>query len=267
MKEPSRYDQLIEAIFFAHYEKGVASFEFQRSEIEKCARELGIRLPKNLGDLIYSFRFRTPLPQRIRATAPKGKQWVIRSAGRSVYCFAAAEIPSIVPNPMLVKTRIPDATPGIIAMYALNDEQALLAKLRYNRLIDIFTRVTCYSLQSHLRTTAPHLGQIETDEIYVGVDRSGAHYVFPVQAKGAREKLNIIQIEQDFELCKHKFQALICRPIGTQFLAENTIVLFEFERQDDAVRISQEKHYQLVPSEEVTAEMLEEYRRSVVSDD
>jgi len=267
MKEPSRYDQLIEAVFFAHYEKGVESFEFQRSEIEKYARELGIKLPKNLGDLIYSFRFRTPLPQRIRASVPKGKQWIIRSAGRSEYCFAAVRIPSIAPNPMLVKTRIPDATPGIIAMYALNDEQALLARLRYNRLIDIFTRVTCYSLQSHLRTTVPHVGQIETDEIYVGVDRSGAHYAFPVQAKGARERLSVIQIEQDFELCKHRFPSLICRPIGAQFLAQNTIVLFEFGQQDDAVRISQEKHYQLVPPEEVTPEMLEEYRRSVVPDD
>jgi len=40
-------------------------------------------------------------------------------------------------------------------MYALGDEQALLAKLRYNRLLDIFTGVVCYSLQNHLRTNVP----------------------------------------------------------------------------------------------------------------
>ena len=45
--------------------------------------------------------------------------------------------------------KIPDATPGIVQKYALADEQALLAKLRYNRLLDIFTGVTCYSLQNH----------------------------------------------------------------------------------------------------------------------
>lgn len=66
---------------------------------------------------------------------------------------------------MLAETKIPDSTPGIIAKYALNDEQALLAKVRYNRLIDIFTGVACYSLQSHLRTTVPKIGQVETDEI------------------------------------------------------------------------------------------------------
>ncbi|HLI09294.1 MAG TPA: hypothetical protein VKV40_22220 [Ktedonobacteraceae bacterium] len=63
----------------------------------------------------------------------------------------------------MAETKIPDSTPGLIAMYALGDEQALLAKLRYNRLIDIFTEVTCYSLQSHLRTTVPSIGQVETN--------------------------------------------------------------------------------------------------------
>jgi hypothetical protein len=70
----------------------------------------------------------------------------------------------------------------------LNDEQSLLAKLRYNRLIDIFTGLTCYPLQSHLRTTLRDGSQIETDEIYIGLDKRGAHYVIPVQAKGPEIK-------------------------------------------------------------------------------
>lgn len=68
----------------------------------------------------------------------------------------------------MTATKVPDATPGIVAKYAFNDEQALLAKVRYNRLVDIFTGVTCYSLQNHLRTTVSEIGQVETDEIYVG---------------------------------------------------------------------------------------------------
>jgi hypothetical protein len=45
--------------------------------------------------------------------------------------------------------------------------------MRYNRLLDIFTGVACYSLQNHLRTTVPDVGQVETDELYVGVDKNG----------------------------------------------------------------------------------------------
>src|SRR5690606_22377407 len=110
-------------------------------------------------------------------------RWIIRPRGQSLYRFALTYQPPIVPNPALLKIKIPEATPAVITRYALNDEQALLAKLRYNRLIDLFTGVVCYSLQNHLRTQIPEIGQLETDELYVGVDQSGAHYGIPIQAK------------------------------------------------------------------------------------
>jgi hypothetical protein len=166
----------------------------------------------------------------------------------------------LVPNENLAITKIPDATPGVIAKYALTDEQALLAKLRYNRLVDIFSGVTCYSLQNHLRTTVPHMGQVETDELYVGVDKKGSHYVFPVQGKGGRDKLNIVQIEQDLALCVHKFASLICRPLAAQFMQDDVIAMFEFEEREKGLGISSEKHYKLVPPEEVTEADLETYR-------
>ncbi len=142
----------------------------------------------------------------------------------------------------------------------MSDEQALLAKLRYNRLIDIFTGVTCYSLQNHLRTRAPGLGQVETDELYVGVDKKGAHYVFPIQAKGGKDRLSVVQIEQDIAVCAAKFPLLICRPVAAQFLQDDVIALFELERTGEAVRITSEKHYKLVPPDEVTEADLQNYR-------
>jgi hypothetical protein len=45
------------------------------------------------------------------------------------------------------------------------------------------------------------MGQVETDELYVGLDKKGAHYIFPIQAKGGSDKLNVVQIEQDFAVC------------------------------------------------------------------
>lgn len=225
----NRYQQIIERVFFSGYESGSREVEFEREDLERVALELGVRLPKNLGDIIYSFRYRTPLPESVLSRAPAGQEWVIRPAGRSHYRFVARTRLPIVPAPLMADTKVPDATPGVISMYALTDEQALLAKLRYNRLIDIFTGVACYSLQSHLRTTVRGVGQVETDELYVGVDRRGAHYVFPVQAKGRNEKLGVVQIEQDFAVCAEKFPSLICRPIAAQFMADDLIALFDFE--------------------------------------
>jgi hypothetical protein len=167
----------------------------------------------------------------------------------------------MTPNVNLSETKVPDATPGIVAKYAFNDEQALLARLRYNRLVDIFTGITCYSLQNHLRTTVPNMGQVETDEIYVGLDKKGVHYVFPLQAKGGKDKLNVVQIEQDFGVCEHKFPTLVCRPLGAQFIKDGVIVLFEFEQTAAGVRVSSEKHYRLVPPEEISEADLQGYRQ------
>jgi hypothetical protein len=259
MAMANRYSKIIEHIFLAHYRPGADRIVFSREEIEKAALKLKIKLPKNLGDLVYTFRYRGELPSSILKRCPKGKQWIIQGEGRSKYSFVATSFASISPTSNLTATKIPDATPGLISMYALSDEQALLAKLRYNRLIDIFTGVACYSLQSHLRSTVPDMGQVETDELYVGVDRRGAHYVFPIQAKGGRDSLNVVQISQDFSLCEAKFKHLICYPIGTQFMADDQIALFAFEKIGGEIKIFREKHYQLVPPAEISAEELTKY--------
>jgi hypothetical protein len=226
----------------------------------KFANNLGIDLPKNIGDLIYSFRYRAALPESIQSAAGKGKVWIIRSAGRGKYRFDLVPDRPLVPNDNLSTTKVPDSTPGVIAKYALSDEQAILAKVRYNRLVDIFTGVACYSLQSHLRTTVPGMGQVETDELYVGVDKKGIHYIFPVQAKGGADRLSIVQIEQDFALCASKFPSLICRPVAAQFMQDKVIAMFEFEQAAEGITVCCEKHYKLVPPEEVTEADLDAYR-------
>ena len=114
-------------------------------------------------------------------------------------------------------------------------------------MINIFTGVTCYSLQSHLRTSVPSLGQVETDEVYVGVDRQGAHYVIPVQAKGGNDRMSVVQIEQDIAVCAAKFEDAICRPLGAQFIQADLIALFEFESTAEGVRVRTERHHHLVP--------------------
>jgi hypothetical protein len=258
-KAPNRYTRILEAIFARHYKKGVTEIEFERSEINQAAEELGIILPKNLGDVLYSFRYRTLLPKSISSKTPKGYEWIIRPSGKGKYKLVIVRQSAFSPSETLVETKIPDATPGVIVSYSLNDEQSLLAKLRYNRLIDIFTSLTCYSLQSHLRTTLRGGSQIETDEIYIGLDKRGAHYVIPVQAKGKRDRIGVVQIEQDLEMCAAKFPRLVCRAIAAQYMDESLIALFEFEQTNEGIKVSSEKHYRLVRPDELSSDELQSY--------
>ena len=211
--------------------------------------------------MIYTFRYRADLPASVLEHAPAGETWIIRPAGSGRYRFVLVTDALLVPNPNLAVTKIPDATPGIISKYAFSDEQALLARVRYNRLIDVFLGITCYSLQNHLRTTVTNMGQVETDEIYIGVNKHGSHFAVPVQAKGGTDRLNRVQIEQDIAICAEKLPQLICRPVGAQFFDDEMIALFEFEQQGDDIKVSSEKHYQLVTPDAVTDQDLLAYRQ------
>ena len=262
----NRYAQLIEHVFFKHYTQGSSLVSFQREALEIAAAKLNISLPKNLGDIIYTFRYRAPLPESITKLAPKGMEWVIRASGKAKYDFCLTKQSRFAPNPLLSEIKIPDGTPGVIERYAFSDEQGLLAKLRYNRLIDIFTGLTCYSLQNHLRTTVPKIGQIEIDELYIGIDKKGAHYIIPVQAKGGRDQLGTVQIEQDYMMCRHKFPSLICCPVAAQFMDGDLIALFAFDIKDDReikVTIRDEKHYRLVNHHDLSDDEINEYRKMV----
>ena len=123
-----------------------------------------------------------PSPTKIQITQPEGLEWIIEGAGQSEYRFKLVPATRIVPNAALATIGIPDATPELVQeLYALDDEQALLAIVRYNRLIDTFLGLTTYSLQNHLRTTVKGVGQIEIDELYIGLDETG----LPLHHSGA----------------------------------------------------------------------------------
>lgn len=256
----NRYKQLAGWVFEKHFVQGATNVPWVRDELVEAAAALEIDLPKNLGDVLYAIRYRTSFPEVMIDAAPEGMEWVIRSTGRSKYTFDLIPFQvRIKPNLALTVTKIPDATPEIIAASALGDEQALLALVRYNRLIDIFLGVASYSLQNHLRTTAKGVGQVEVDEVYVAVDRHGRQFILPVQAKGGSDEIGITQTEQDLAVCAEKWPHMVCRPISAQFAADGRIALFELALQDNQVRVRREAHYKLVSANDITSDDLRGY--------
>jgi hypothetical protein len=249
------YKAILERIFFdkrfGGYKVGKNVIAFRREDIENAASALKLPRPKNLGDAVYSPRMRSGLPDSIVATQPNGLEWQIHIVGGGLYEFRLESPAGIVPRHDLATTDIPDATPGIIRAFAQSDEQALLAVIRYNRLIDVFLGLTTYSLQSHLRSTARtssgSKAQMEIDEIYVGLDKRGMQYAIPVQAKGGTDKLTALQTRQDLAWCAQNMPGAKCRPVSCQFMSEGRIALFELTVEDDTVKIVEERHYRLVP--------------------
>ena len=259
-KKLNRYQALIQKIFFDHFAGGATEFEFDREELEDGNTELGFRRVKNIGDVPYSFRYRRKLPDSILGTQPEGREWIILGAGKGRYRFKLFKKANVLPREGLVVTDIPDATPEVIRAHRLGDEQALLAIVRYNRLIDTFLGLTTYSLQNHLRTTVEDMGQIEVDELYVGLDKHGCHHIVPVQAKVGRDRIGVVQIVQDIGFVEQKFPGMRCRAIAAQFMKGGEIALFELTLQEDEIRVVEERHYRLVPAGKLDYESIRGYR-------
>jgi len=257
----AKYEQIVEKVFEQKYHSGLLRVSFTREELVRATEELGLARVKNLGDIPYSFRFRRELPDGIQKTAPQGTEWIIVGTGIGQYQFRIASPGKISPTPHIRPIKVPDATPEIVRHYAPGtDEQALLTRARYNRLIDIFTGITCYSIQNHLRTTVRDIGQVEVDEIYVGINKRGTHFVIPCQAKSPGDKFGIVQVMQDIALCEEKYPVAICKPIALQFMSDNGVAVLELAIVDEdellMLNIVEEKHYELVARDQISDDEL-----------
>ena len=114
-------------------------------------------------------------------------------------------------------------------------------------------------MQNHLRTKIgppQDRQQIEVDELYVGVDKSGNRYIVPVEAKGGTDTLSPLQLRNLFRVCEGNYEGLGPRPIAIQFKSgggngKDVIVMFELGMVGSNVMVKEEKHYILIPSEEM----------------
>lgn len=217
------------------------------TEAGEAGEAEGIRRHKNIGAVIYDYRFRRTLPQAIRDTErpAEDKFWRLQLAGRGRYRFRLGPNPIIVPGASFAKVQVYEATPEIITEFSIEDEQALLAKIRYNRLIDTFLGITAHSLQNHLRTSIKGYGQIEIDELYIGHDGRGELFVVPVQAKGRSDKLSSVQTEQDLAFCREseRFSVAHARCVSAQFLPDGSVHLFEMADVDGNAVVKREARY------------------------
>ena len=115
MKRQGNYSLILERIFLSKYSQGAKEVDFERDDIVRFAAELKIKLPENRYDLPYSFRYRATLPESIKEKAGAGQTWIIRGVGPARYRLALVPEFSLTANPNLAETKVPDATPGMVA--------------------------------------------------------------------------------------------------------------------------------------------------------
>ena len=224
----TQYDEVLLGVFLAHYKEGADRLVFRKDELLEICREHGITV-RNIPDIVYTYRARRPLPSRILSTG----HWAIEPAGRGKYAFRLLhnpprfDIPFRDYAPVDIYNAIPEVVEGLLR----HDEQSLLTRVLYNRLVDIFTGLTCFHIQNHYRSFVADMGEVELDALYVGVDKTGVLFIVPVEAKseGESEMIGRVQISQMAKLVRQSFPHLRRRILAIKALSDRTISIAEFD--------------------------------------
>ena len=178
--------------------------------------------------------------------------WATESAGRSAYAFRLlSQSPHFnVAFDEYEPIDIYNALPEIVEGLLRNDEQSLLTRILYNRLVDIFTGLTCFHIQNHYRSFVAEVGEVELDALYVGVDKDGGVTILPIEAKssGANEFIGRIQISQMAGLVRQDFSKMKRRIIAVKPMADRTIVFIEFNDkvEPDELKVVSVSRFRLI---------------------
>jgi hypothetical protein len=240
---PKEYDLVIIRVFERLHSarESVEQLPFTKSDIEQAIQELELSI-KNVPDIVYTYRSgRSALPEAISAHG----NWAIVGSGKGKYLFVRLSRSPYVDIPSDIEAiAVLDATPQIVLKYQSLDEQGFLARVRYNRLIDIFTSLTTYHLQGHFRTTVSNIGQVEIDDLYIGVDTDGCAFVLPVEAKGEspKDRLGVVQITQMVRFARESFPDLAIRPIGLKVMSDGSYLFLEFNDSEDSNSVATKRY-------------------------
>ena len=213
MARSNRYQAVISHVFAERYDENQDVFPFTKSDLKSAGELMGVTLPENLEDIIYSFRHRNPLPEHIQGTATQGCEWIIELAGRGAYRFKKANINRIFPTQELSPLETLDLTPGLIYDLELPGTSRLDNIIRYNQLISDVLRVFADHVQSHLRTSIQGVGQIEVGCLYVSTD---ANVIIPVHLSPESGPINGLKAAQNIRFADEKYPQMTCRAVIAQ---------------------------------------------------
>jgi hypothetical protein len=261
-----KYEDTILHVFDNKRSEGFSVDEeipFDRDDIEDALDELGITV-KNVPDIPYAYRSRRALPDHIEQ---HGYNAIILDdsieGADATYLFTKEEQLIHIPDEYDETHRTSLAElPDPVQEYIGKDEQGVLTQVRYAGLLDDFTGMDTYHLQSHMRFRV-NSREAELDDLYIGVDEDGNDHAVAVEAKGVGETLNKNQLIRNTRGIEQKS----AYPNRVETLAvkldeDGYFYLFEFDvdKVDGENHVKMERVWQYEFSEETTEEAtLEDY--------
>lgn len=241
----SKYEDTIITVFENKLESGYSTEEdipFDREDLRSALDELDINV-RNVPDIPYAYRSRRKLPGEI---GKHGYNAIIlddsREGADATYLFTKKK--QLIPIPDTVdevKYTSKEELPKLVRPYIQEGEQAVLTQIRYAGLINDFTGLRTYHLQSHARMRVNNR-EAELDDLYIGVDGNGEHHAIAVEAKGKQETLNKNQLIRNTRGIEQKeYYPDSVFTLAVKLDENGHFYLFEFEIQEGTEGFSVEK--------------------------
>ena len=249
-----QYERIWRIVFDEAKERGQnADGEYTFTTRDQRRAQSAVNNSGNTYDLKYNLKGRGMLPAELQGEAPEGKAWHVHAISKGKYAFRLLSIGEdrIEPSSKASPIEIPNALPLLVEMHARRDEQALLARIRYNNLVGMFLGLSVYSLQSHWKTAIKGSGiPTEIDELYVGLDAIGRQFAICVEAKsrGPREVISAAQILGNHTAAAQQFRTIPIISVAAKEMDDYTVamLLLAVDTAAGTVALEVERHYRIV---------------------
>lgn len=240
----NRYEAIILHIFMENYRHTDTPICFTKDGLRAAAESLLIDLPKNLSDVVYALRYRSPIPAAIQQTAHQGQEWVIETVGRGKYWLIQRPCQKIEANPEVLDFLVEDQTPSIVRDFGMKGAPLLECMLRKNQILASFLGAPVEHLQSHVRASVTGIGQVEIGSLFFSPENDT---ITPVCLVARPGEFNLNKASQAMKFAAEHYSQLDCRLVVAQLLTDRKIALFELYGSPERPRVLQEAHFSLAP--------------------
>lgn len=174
--------------------------------------------------------------------------------------FRMAKPGRFAPRALRISVPVLDITPEEVSICALSRAASLLATIRHNRMIDLFLSIsTRTTRRAGVTDDERERNHDMPDEVYVGMNSVGRGFVVPVVLQELKDRRNGVRMRLSVAWCAGKFPNLTCRPVSAQFMGNGVIAMFELALVDGELGILEERHYKLIPADQIGVEDLKRY--------
>lgn len=211
---------------------------FERTDIlDVCKNEFG-EAPKNLGDIVYSLRYRLDYLSNYDYLLEKDYTWTLLSTGIGQYELAPLKklrLPNLESENVLY---VDDQTPAHIHKLRPLNDQSLLMKVIQNGILNEFLQDDLMFLQAHHKVNLNNWGQAEIDGILASNNSS---HLYLIEVKGYTEVIGWPQMIQLKMYAQQNHPDVLFTPVFIQSHRDWSFSVVQFDYKNSFPKV---KKYQ-----------------------